>query len=184
MDLTNQFLVATPQIKDRLFERTVIYVCQHDHDGTMGIVVNRATNARLEAIFSQLDIGFSHSNHAQDPVYAGGPVHPEHGFILHSPIGSWKSSMIVTDQLAVTTSKDILEALADNQGPTNYMISLGYAGWDQEQIEQEISRNDWFVIPADETLIFNTPVDKRWEAALACMGIHDIATLSSFSGHA
>ena len=184
MNLTNQFLVATPQMHEPQFERSVIYVCQHDNSGAMGIVVNRSTNAKLSEIFSQLEIEFSQSNHLNDPVFAGGPVHPENGFVLHRPIGEWKSSMVVTDRIAVTTSKDILEALAQNDGPQECIISLGYAGWEKSQLEAEVGRNDWFVVQGDESLIFDVPVEARWEAAVKMMGVSDLSKLSLFSGHA
>ena len=184
MNLTNQFLVATPQMHEPQFERSVVYICQHDANGAMGLVVNRSTNPKLSEIFSQLEIEFSQSNHLNDPIFAGGPVHPENGFVLHRPVGQWKSSMIVTDNVAVTTSKDILEALAENQGPEECIISLGYAGWEQSQLESEIGRNDWFVVRGDESLIFDVPVEERWESALKMMGISDLSKLSLFSGHA
>jgi len=184
MNLTNQFLVATPQMYEPTFERSVIYVCQHDKNGAMGIVVNCSTNAKLSEIFTQLEIEFSQSNHLNDPVFTGGPVHPENGFVLHRPIGEWKSSMVVTDNVAVTTSKDILEALAQNNGPKEYMISLGYTGWEQSQLELEIGRNHWFVVSGNESLIFDTPIDARWESALKMMGVSNLSQLSLFSGHA
>jgi len=183
MDLTNQFLVAAPQLRDPLFERSVVYICQHDAEGAMGVIINHPTEAKLSEIFSQLDIFYSHSEHAKKPVYAGGPIHPENGFVLHRPVGEWSSSVAITKQLAITTSKDVLEALADNIGPEEYIITLGYAGWEKGQLEKELSLNDWFIVPADEKIIFDTPVDQRWQAAIEHMGI-SLAALAPFSGTA
>lgn len=184
MNLTNQFLIATPTLDGSDFERAVIYICQHDHTGAMGLIINRATNSAIEEIFNQLEIKFTEDSPYQQRIFAGGPVHPENGFVIHSPIGEWDSSYAVGKSLAITTSRDILKALANNQGPTRWMITLGHAGWTPGQLEGEINRNDWLVAGENEALIFDTPVDARWETALSSIGIKDISQLSHFSGHA
>lgn len=184
MNLTNQFLVATTALDHSSFERAVIYLCQHDHSGAMGLVINRITNARIAEIFNQLDIKFTPNSPHKKPIYAGGPVHPENGFILHSPVGEWESSHKVSKSLAITTSRDILTALANNEGPENWLITLGYAGWAPNQLEGELTHNHWLVAKPDQQLIFDVPADIRWDTALKSLGIKDASQLSHFSGHA
>lgn len=184
MNLTNQFLIATPVLSESEFKRTIIYVCQHDHTGAMGLVINRATDSRINEIFDQLEIKFINDSPHKARVFAGGPVQPENGFVIHSPIGKWDSSYPVGDSLAITSSRDILKALANNDGPERWMITLGHAGWTTGQLEDEIIRNDWLVAKSSDKLIFDTPVNLRWESALASIGIKDHTQLSHFSGKA
>jgi putative transcriptional regulator len=179
--LKNHFLIAMPTLKDPSFEHSVTYICNHDGDGAMGIVLNNPTELNLHEVLEQLDIdgdrGLDHS------VLLGGPVHQDHGFILHTDQGTWLSTLSVTDDIHVSTSKDILTSLAKGEGPSHYKVALGYAGWDAGQLEQELLDNAWLTVKATEDVIFNTPVDKIYQAALKLLGV-DESFLSSDAGHA
>lgn len=185
LNLTNQFLIATPKMDASLFERSVIYICQHDPQGAMGIMINHPIEPRLKDILRHLDIQYQPDFVAQDQiVYAGGPVQIEHGFVLHTPIGNWKTSITLTDELAVTTSRDVLEAMSLNHGPQQTMIALGYAGWEANQLEEEILDNVWLTTPANLELIFNTPPKQRWAQAIQLTGVTNPHLLSPHAGHA
>lgn len=181
--LANNLLIAMPTLADPNFARTVTLICEHSNEGAMGIVVNRPTNLALRDILDQLEIDAARSMHADVPVYYGGPVRNTRGFVLHEPIGQWEATLAVTDTLGVSTSRDILEALARNEGPDRYLVTLGYAGWGAGQLEREISENSWLNAPADRDILFTLPPDQRWKAAALLTGV-DLTTLSSESGHA
>jgi putative transcriptional regulator len=149
----------------------------------MGIVVNRPTQLKLRDILEQLEIDASHSLHADNPVYVGGPVQNNRGFVLHEPLGNWEATLAVTDTLGVSTSRDILEALAKNEGPDRYLIALGYAGWGAGQLEREITDNSWLNAPANREILFELAPENRWKAAARLTGV-DLTLLSSEAGHA
>lgn len=182
-NLTNHFLIAMPTLEDINFSGTVTLICEHNEEGAMGIVINRPTDFSLGELLQQLDMIQDADLYSDTLVYRGGPVQEEHGFILHQPLGNWQHSLQITDNLALTTSKDILQAIAEDRGPERRLIALGYAGWGTGQLEQEISANAWLTTPADEEIIFDLPSNKRWEAAAAKLGI-DLTLLSSETGHA
>jgi putative transcriptional regulator len=182
--LVNQFLIAMPSLDDSYFGRTVTYICEHDDDGAMGLVVNKNTDITLTKLLDEIKIGCDGKPSLDDKhVLSGGPVQPDRGFVLHNGSKQWSSSLKLKDDIIVTTSKDILEQLGSESGPQEYILTLGYAGWSAGQLEQEIADNSWLTIDADPALIFNTPVEKRWEKAVQMLGI-DIAQLTSFVGHA
>jgi putative transcriptional regulator len=186
--LTNHFIIPMPDLLDENFDRTVTYICEHDENGTFGVIINRETDISLEDVLSQMEIETGHSradasNLPHHAIYFGGPVQQNRGFILHSPPGNWSSTLEINERLALTTSRDILEAIANNQGPDKSIITLGYAGWGPGQLEQEMVANAWLNCPAEEQIIFNTPPDKRWQAAANLLGV-DLQLLSSDSGHA
>jgi len=181
--LTNNLLIAMPTLADPNFARTVTWICEHSSEGAMGIVVNRPTNLVLRDILDQLEIDAAHSIHADVPVYFGGPVQNSRGFVLHEPIGKWEATLAVTDTLGVSTSRDILEALARNEGPDRYLITLGYAGWGAGQLEREISENSWLNAPASAEILFTLPPEQRWKAAARLTGV-DLSNLSAEAGHA
>ena len=181
--LSNHFLIAMPSLADGNFSRSVTYICEHDDKGSLGITINRPSDILLEEIFQQLEIPCSQPHISQQPVYVGGPVQQDRGFLLHSPVGNWDSSLQVTENIAVTTSKDILEAIARGEGPEQVIIALGYAGWGPGQLEHEMSENAWLSCPANEQILFHTPAEKRWEQAAMLLGI-DLQLLSSDTGHA
>ena len=182
-NFTNQFLIAMPSLRDPNFSQTVTYVCAHNEDGAMGLVINRPANCELGEILSQMEMTPDDQSVAKLPVYLGGPVHTDRGFVLHEPDSQWDSSINVCDSLGVTTSRDILHAIAESAGPDNFLIALGYAGWSAGQLEEEIKENSWLNVSADLDIIFNTPCDLRWSSATALLGI-DHNQLSTGFGHA
>ncbi len=182
-NLTNQFLIAMPSMQDANFSQTVTYICEHNSEGAMGIVVNRPTNLHLNDILEQLDITDISLETGLESIYIGGPVQPERGFVLHSDNSNWDSTLKVTPEISVTTSRDILESIAAGNGPNSHLVALGYAGWASGQLEDEISANAWLNGPADSQIIFNTPPEQRWRAAAQLLGV-DLDLLSGDAGHA
>jgi putative transcriptional regulator len=181
--LTNHLLIAMPMLADPNFARTVTLICEHSTDGAMGLVINRVTDLKVRDVLDQLGIPSGASACAGMPVFLGGPVQNNRGFVLHEPLGSWEATLPVTENMGVSTSRDILEALAENRGPEKCLVALGYAGWAAGQIEREISENSWLNSPADHDILFALPPDQRWQAAVRLAGV-DPALLSEEAGHA
>lgn len=182
INLQNQFLIAMPQLEDPNFNGTITYICQHNEDGAMGIVINKETGIDLGDIFDQLNFP-SDGQHSHTPVSQGGPVQLDRGFVLHNDGSAWDSSYEVSPQIQLTTSKDILEAIAHDQGPTQFVVALGYAGWGAGQLEDEIAQNSWLTCASSEDILFNTEMGRKYTMALASIGL-DPAKLSSNAGHA
>ncbi len=182
-NLTNHFIIAMPSLEDINFSRSVTYICEHNDDGALGVTINRPSDIHLYEIFEQLKIQDYDQKNAQQIVYIGGPVQQERGFLLHRPNGNWSSSLKVTDNISITTSQDILQAMAKGEGPDDVLVTLGYAGWAAGQLERELSENTWLSCPATEEIIFATPAEKRWEAAARLLGV-DLSLLSHDAGHA
>jgi putative transcriptional regulator len=182
-NLTNHFLIAMPGLSDPTFERTVTYLCQHTSEGALGLIVNRPSELCLGDVLKELEIPVLDESMADQPVYLGGPVQPERGFVLHAAGGEWKSSLKITDELCLTTSRDILEALGRGEGPQRAILVLGYAGWGSGQLEQEIAENAWLNAEAQDSVIFDRPPEKRWRAAAELVGV-DIALMTLEAGHA
>ncbi len=181
--LANQLLIAMPGMGDPNFSRTVTLLCQHDEHGAMGVVINRRIDDfTLADVLDHLDIEAGDDSPAA-PVYAGGPVHPELGMVLHDGDHKWQSTLPVGEELALTTSLDILRDLSLGEGPNRWVMLLGYAGWGSGQLEQEIQENAWLCAPADPAIIFDTPIEQRWHRAAGQLGI-DLMTLSTDAGHA
>ncbi|OOZ41927.1 hypothetical protein BOW53_01795 [Solemya pervernicosa gill symbiont] len=183
--LSNHFLIAMPQLADPHFFHTVTYICEHNSDGALGIVINRPLDIELGDILKQLDLDAATPAIGSTPIYNGGPVQQERGFVIHKPKSKveWSSSLKISDEITVTSSRDILQAIAEGKGPEKSLIALGYAGWGAGQLDQEMLDNAWLSGPADEAIIFDTQSDARWKAAASLLGI-DINTLSSDTGHA
>lgn len=181
--LTNQFLIAMPGMADPNFAQTVTLVCEHNAQGALGIVINRQLPMTLGDVFAQLGLDAAQSKVADSPVLQGGPVQTDRGFVLHTPGPPWDSTLAVSDRLHLSTSRDILEALARGEGPAAAVIALGYAGWDAGQLEAEVAQNAWLTVAAEERLVFETALDDRWEAACRLLGV-DLLHLSSDAGHA
>ena len=182
--LANQFLVAMPTLDESYFGRSLIYVCEHDDDGAMGLVINKPTDLSIGHVLSELNLIDEEEHELDDKtVLSGGPVHSDRGFILHNDNKSWSSSINLSEKISVTTSKDILESLTGESRPERFIMTLGYAGWSAGQLEQELAENTWLTLDADPELIFNTPISKSWEAALQKIGI-TVDQLTNFSGHA
>ena len=181
--LNNHFLIAMPSLKDGNFSQSVTYICEHDDNGTLGITINKPSEITLGEVFEQLGIKNADPQISTHKVFIGGPVHQDRGFILHSPTGHWDSSLKITDEISLTTSKDIIKAIASNQGPEHTLIALGYAGWGPGQLEDELSINAWLSCQANKDIIFNTPVENRWQQAAQLLGV-DLQLLSHDAGHA
>ena len=182
-NLTGHFLIAMPQLDDGFFNHAVTYICEHNESGSFGIIINQATDITLKEVVMEMHIETDEDFDDKQTIYIGGPVDQGRGFILHRPVGEWQSSLKVTDDIALTTSRDILAAIVNNEGPDDSIVALGYAGWAAGQLENEMAANTWLSCPADEQIIFKTPVDKRWKAAAELIGI-DLSLLSSDAGHA
>ena len=181
--LKNHFLIAMPTLDDPNFSEAVTYICQHTPDGAIGIVVNRPGTLTLGEICSQLDIGVTDGARADSAVLSGGPVEPARGFVLHGDAPQYESTISVSDEIHLTASRDILEAIATGRGPVRAILALGYAGWDAGQLEAEIAANAWLIVEARSEIIFDTPYEQRWAAAANLIGV-DIHGISSYSGHA
>jgi len=181
--LANQFLVAMPNLRDTNFERTVTLLCQHDENGSLGVVINRLVeDFSLSDVLEHLNIP-SHSICKECPVHVGGPVHPELGMILHDYAGDWQSTLRVGENLGLTTSLDIMHAISGGALSGRSLMVLGYAGWGSGQLEQELQENAWLCVPADPAIIFETPLQERWHRAASQLGV-DLATISTEAGHA
>jgi putative transcriptional regulator len=183
LDLTHHFLIAMPGTADPHFAGTLTYVCEHNSDGALGIVVNRPTDMTMGALFKQINIDLESHDLAERPVMFGGPVQTDRGFVLHRPIGKWQSSLAVREGVSLTTSRDILEAFAAGDGPPEMIVSLGYAGWTAGQLEQEMASNAWLSVQADPQILFDAPFGERVDRALALLGI-ELGSLSEEAGHA
>jgi len=181
--LSDQFLIAMPALADPNFFQTVIYIGEHNANGALGLIINRPLNLSLEQLLDHLKITTDRFDLTKTPVYSGGPVQPEQGFVLHSPVGHWGSTLRVNEQIGITTSREILQAVADGQGPAHLLVALGYAGWGPGQLERELVENAWLSSPADFDILFHVPSEQRWLAAAALLGI-DLNLLSTDAGHA
>jgi putative transcriptional regulator len=182
-NLTGHFLIAMPSLNDGVFNQAVTYICEHDENGSFGIIINQETGITLKQIAKEMGIETDDHYNEDQPVFIGGPVDQGRGFILHRPVGNWQSSLKVKNNIALTTSKDILQAIVNNKGPEDSIVALGYAGWAAGQLENEMANNTWLSCPADEHIIFDTAIDQRWKAAAKLIGI-DLSLLSSDAGHA
>jgi putative transcriptional regulator len=187
LDLSNHFLIAMPNMMDPIFGGTVIYICEHNARGAMGMVINRPTDMTIAELFDRIDLQLEiiPNSHplGQRPVLFGGPVQSDRGFVLHAPSGDYSSSLKVTDEVSFTTSRDVLESLAAGDAPQRLLLSIGYAGWGAGQLEQEILANGWLTVPADLNVMFDLPVEERFDAAMKLLGF-DPLMLASFAGHA
>ncbi len=181
--LGNHLLIAMPNLEDPNFFHTVTYLCEHNTEGALGIVINRPMNLTLAEVLQHMDLKPVTEDIGKLPIYLGGPVQQDRGFVLHRPLGDWEATLKVTDDIGITSSRDILGAIAQGEGPENALIALGYAGWGAGQLEQEMAANTWLSGPADEHIVFDLPHQERWEAAAAKLGI-DLHLLSGDAGHA
>jgi putative transcriptional regulator len=181
--LNDHFLIAAPSLHDPNFSRGVTLICQHTAEGAMGLIINRLSEYRLGDVLEQMHIETALPAVAAAPVLLGGPVQPERGFVLHDPGGSWDSTFEVSPQLSLTTSRDILVAMAEGSGPRQAVVALGYAGWTEGQLESELAENAWLTVPADTAIVFRTPIAERWLAAAQLMGV-DLRFMTDYSGHA
>ncbi|MDX5327810.1 MULTISPECIES: YqgE/AlgH family protein [Marinobacter] len=179
-NLRHHFLVASPWLADPRFHGGVIYLCEHSEEGALGLMINQPLDIHLGEILEQLDM---HGGELDLPVFTGGPVQPERGFVLHSPGRQWQSTALVTDDVLLTTSRDILESIGRDEGPDEFLVALGYSGWGEGQLEEELGSNAWLTCPASTDILFRTPVSQRYEAVLRLIGV-DLNQLSDSVGHA
>lgn len=191
-NLTNHFLIAMPGLQDDLFKQSVVYLCEHSPRGALGLVINKPCDISLKNLFDKIDLPLARDDLAQTPVFFGGPVQTERGFVLHeatftqdaqpwSPV--YSSTMAIPGGLEMTTSRDVLEAMATGAGPRKVMVSLGYSAWGEGQLEFELGDNSWLTVAADPRLIFDTPVPERYHQALKLLGL-EAWMLASDAGHA
>jgi putative transcriptional regulator len=190
INFTNQFLIAMPGLREGTFAGTVIYMCEHTEKGALGLVINKPIDIKLKNLFEKVELSLDRADLAEVPVYFGGPVQTERGFVLHERLGGeagkgghYTSSLRIPGGLEMTTSKDVLEALSHGAGPKKILVTLGYSGWGAGQLEDEMSRNGWINVRAEPGIIFDTPVEQRYDKALSLLGI-DANMLSQDAGHA
>ena len=187
IDLTNQFLIAMPGMGDDTFSGAVVYLCEHTEKGALGLVINKPIDIKLKQLFEKVELSLDAAELGEQPVYFGGPVQTERGFVLHEKLpgadSPYSSTLSIPGGLEMTTSKDVLEALANGAGPKRLLVTLGYSGWAAGQLEDELGRNGWLTVDASPDIIFDTPVEQRYDRALALLGI-DPRMLSQEAGHA
>jgi putative transcriptional regulator len=185
-NLANHFLIAMPSMQDPVFGGAVVYICEHNDNGVLGVVINKPTDMTMEVLFERIDLELSaalRSTVVNEPIMFGGPVQDDRGFVLHTPGAAYSSSLTVTDEVAFTTSIDVLEAVAAGDGPKRMLVSIGYSGWSPGQLEDEICRNGWLTVAADAHVLFDLPIEERYNAAIKLLGI-DPMMLASEAGHA
>jgi len=183
VNLTNHFLIAMPNMADPYFARTLTFICEHNDQGALGVVVNRPIEMTLGTLYERLSLPLTSQILLNEPVYFGGPVQTDRGFVLHEPLGQWQATLSVRDRVGLTTSKDILEAAGQGAGPRRMLVTLGYSGWAAGQLESEIGQNAWLTVEAKDAIIFDTPSEERLPAAMKLLGV-DYAKLSEEAGHA
>jgi len=186
INLTDHFLIAMPAMADPFFSRALIYIAEHNDQGALGIIVNRPIDMNLATLLEKIDIPLEPSgsiNLSNLPVCFGGPVQTDRGFVLHRPIGAWQSTLTVNQDVGLTSSLDVLQAVAREGKPHEIVVTLGYSGWGAGQLEEELSRNTWLTVPADPHILFDTPFEERLPSAMETLGI-DFTNLSEKAGHA
>jgi putative transcriptional regulator len=183
VNLTHHFLIAMPNMADPHFSKSLTYICEHNEKGALGVVINRPIDLLLSALLEQVSIPVTNQQIGDIPVHYGGPVQTDRGFVLHGPVGQWQSTLSINANIGLTTSKDILQAVARGEGPEQIFVTLGYAGWGAGQLESELAQNAWLTVPADNAVLFDLPSEDRVPAAMQLLGI-DFASLSEEAGHA
>jgi putative transcriptional regulator len=192
MNLTHHFLIAMPQLEDVSFAKSVVYLCEHSERGALGLVINKPSDINMKHLFDKVELPLERADLSEKPVFQGGPVQTERGFVLHeamiaagAPAGEsvYAATMTIPGGLEMTTSKDVLEAISTGAGPRKVLISLGYAAWEKGQLESELAENSWLHVGADASVIFDTPVEQRYDKALALLGLQ-AWMLSPEAGHA
>jgi putative transcriptional regulator len=181
--LQEHFLIAMPAMADPNFTETVTYICKHDAEGAFGIILNRPGSLSVAEMLGQLAIPVDDRSHADTPVLVGGPVEPERGFVLHRSEQPFEATLPTAGDIKVTVSLDVLAAIGQGKGPKPMLVALGYAGWGRGQLEAEIEHNSWLTVPADPAIVFDTPFEQRWAAALGLPGV-DIRRITHYAGHA
>jgi putative transcriptional regulator len=183
IDLTDHFLIAMPAIEDPYFSKSLVYVAEHNDQGALGVIVNRPIDMTLSTLFQRIELSCVEEHMANRPVFFGGPVQTDRGFVLHRPLGKWQSTLAVNSEIGLTTSRDVLESAGQAGYPSDIVVTLGYSGWGSGQLEHEIGQNAWLTVPADPRILFDLPYEERFSSALDLLGI-DLANLAGQAGHA
>ncbi len=183
VNLTDHFLIAMPALEDPYFSNALVYICEHNENGALGIIVNRPIDMNLAGLFEKIDIKLEAQDMAGLPVYFGGPVQLDRGFVLHRPAGLWQSTLVVNANVGLTSSRDILDSVGAAGLPSEILVSLGYAGWEAGQLENELAENSWLTVPAEASILFDLPSEARLPAAMQKLGI-SFTQLSDVAGHA
>ncbi len=183
VNLTDNFLIAMPTLEDPYFSNALVYICEHTENGALGIIVNRPIDMNLAGLFDKIDIKLENEKLGELPVYFGGPVQLDRGFVLHRPMGVWQSTLRVGSDVGLTSSRDILASVASSGVPAEFIVTLGYAGWDAGQLEDELAQNSWLTVPAQSSILFELPPEERLPAAMQKLGI-SFTQLSDVAGHA
>jgi putative transcriptional regulator len=183
INLTDHFLIAMPAMEDPYFSKSLIYIAEHNDQGALGIIVNRPIDMSLATLFEKIDVPFESGSLADLPVFFGGPVQTDRGFVLHRPVGEWQSTLAVNTEIGLTTSRDVLQSVARDGLPSEVMVTLGYSGWGAGQLEHELAQNAWLTVPADPRILFDTPYEERLPSAMQTLGI-DFTHLAEKAGHA
>jgi putative transcriptional regulator len=183
VNLTDHFLIAMPALEDPYFSNALVYVCEHNENGALGIIVNRPIDLNLAALFEKIDIKLEVDELARLPVYFGGPVQLDRGFVLHRPLGSWQSTLSINSDIGLTSSRDVLTSVASAGLPAEILVTLGYSGWDAGQLEDELAQNSWLTVPAKAGILFDLPPEERLPAAMQNLGV-SFTQLSDVAGHA
>ena len=181
--LANHLLIAMPAMADPNFEHTVVYICEHHTQGTVGLIINRPMEFPIGLVFEQMNIKPTNGAQKDQPIMYGGSIQMERGFVIHKPTGKWRSSLVLGDDVTITTSNDIIRAIAANKGPKDALITLGYVGWSANQLEEEVMNNTWLVCPFKAELLYDVPFIQRWEYAGMIIGVK-MNQLTSNIGHA
>lgn len=183
LNLTNHFLIATPDLEDSLFSGSLVYICEHTSDGAMGLIVNKPSPIGMEIVFAGAGCKHIPKKYMSEFVMMGGPVQPERGFVLHTPVGNWQSTLTVNEHNGVTTSRDIIDSLTKDETVQHALLTIGYSSWTGGQLEREIAENSWLTVAADNQILFHTPIAERHQAALNKLGITQTNLMNGI-GHA
>lgn len=183
INLTDHFLIAMPAMVDSFFSKTLVYIAEHNDRGALGVIVNRPIDMSLGTLFEKIDVPLQAEGFANLPVFFGGPVQTDRGFVLHRPVGHWQSTLVINAQIGLTSSRDILQAVARSGQPRDVLVTLGYAGWAGGQLEHELAQNAWLTVPAEVGILFELPYEERLASALDLLGVN-LANLADAAGHA
>ncbi|MFC5302215.1 YqgE/AlgH family protein [Azospira restricta] len=183
VNLTDHFLIAMPAMADPYFSGTLVYICEHNEQGALGIIVNRPIDMTLAALFEKIEVPLETQGFDRMPVYFGGPVQTDRGFVLHRPIGGWQSTLAVNQQVGLTSSRDVLQAVGHEGDPREIIVTLGYSGWSAGQLEEELAQNAWLTVPAKPEILFDMPFEARLPAAMSALGV-SFTNLAEDAGHA
>lgn len=187
LNLVNHFLIAMPSMRDPMFDASVIYICEHNDYGALGVIINKPTDMTIETLLERIEIKLDDvpddTKNIKKLVMFGGPVQDDRGFVLHTPVNNYSSSLKISEQIAFTTSRDVLEAVATGDGPHRLLVSVGYSAWGTGQLEEEIIKNGWLTVPADPAILFDLSIEQRYAAAMKLLGIEPMM-LSGEAGHA